>query len=136
MTHMFPNTGYCTRTDPPSNAFDAASPAAQAHVRYVGFEGIAGGRRLRFSVKSLGQPANEVTFDIPDTLFTGTAGVSIQDAAPMAYEKLVELLATEHACEATLFLTAADVTNYITRHDSHKRGHSRSDTTKATDVAA
>jgi hypothetical protein len=106
------------------SVFNPAAPAAKAHVRYLGFEGIAGGRRLRLRVKSTGQSAIEVTCDVADTTFNGTAGVSIQDAAPMAYEKLAEMLATEHTIEATkLFLTASDIADYISRHDSHKGRH-------------
>src|SRR5262245_31539519 len=87
-----------------------ASSPAKAKVRYLEFERIADGSRLRFHVKSTGQPAIEVTFDIPNTVFTSTFGVSIQDAAPMAYEKFADLLATEHSLEAmTLFLTVADI---------------------------
>jgi len=107
-----------------------------ADVRYIGFESIPEGRRLKFRVKSTSvKPAIEVTFDIPDAVFTSTVGVSIQDAAPMAYEKLVELLAKEHTLEATtLFLTMADIEAYINRHSSHKGGYSRSDKTKHIDV--
>jgi len=107
----------------------------KSYVRYIGFEGIADGRRLRFRVKATGQAAIEVTFDIPNTVFTGTVGVSIQDAAPMAFEKLVELLATENPLDTTrMFLTAADIAGYINRHDSHK-GHSRSER-RHIDIAA
>jgi len=106
--------------------FEVACSPAKAHVRYVGVERIAEGRRLRFRVTSTDKAAIEVTFDIPDTVFTSTFGVSIQDAAPMAYEKLVDLLAREHSLEATtLVLTAADIEAYINRHDSYKAGHSR-----------
>ena len=138
MRQSFPNGGHHTPADHLNiKALDAGSSPAKACVRYFGFEGIAGGRRLRFRVKSTGQAAIEVTFDIPDIVFTGTVGVSIQDAAPMAFEKLVELLATEHTLEATtLFLTVADIEAYIDHHDSHKRGHSRSNKTRQIDIAA
>src|SRR5262245_31664640 len=93
--------------DPWQIKFDA--DFAAAYVHYVGFEGIVGGRRLTFRVKSRGHSPLEVTCDIPDAAFTGTSGVLIQDAAPMAYEKLVELLTREQAFEATsFFLTPAD----------------------------
>jgi hypothetical protein len=116
--------------------FDAGRSLAKVYVRYLGFESIADGRRLRFRVKSTREAAIEVTFDIPVAVFTSTIGVSIQDAAPMAYEKLVELLETEHTLEATtLFLTAADIEAYINRHDSHKGGHYR-DKKRQTDIAA
>jgi len=138
MRQSFPNAGHHTPADRSNiKAFDAGYSPAKAYVRYVGFEGIDGGRRLKFRVKSTGQTAIEVTFDIPDTVFTGTVGVSIQDAAPMAFEKLVELLATENTLEATrLFLTDADIAAYLHRHESHKGKHSRSDSTTQTDVAA
>jgi len=138
MRQSFPNAGHHTPADRSNiQVFDAGSSPAKAFVRYVGFESIADGRRLKFRVKSTGEAAIEVIFDIPDTVFTGTVGVSIQDAAPMAYEKLVALLAEEHTLEATrLFVTAADIAAYINRHSSHKGGHSRSDSTRDTDVAA
>jgi hypothetical protein len=102
---------------------------ARAHVRYVGFEGIDGGRRLTFSVKSLGHNSVEITFEISDALFKDASGISIQDAAPMAYEKLIELLATEDTFDSNkLCLSQADVAQYITRHlSSQKRTHSTSD---------
>ena len=138
MRQSFPKAGQHTPADRSNiKAFDAGSSPAKAYVRYLGFEGIDGGRRLKFRVKSTGQTAIEVTFDIPDTVFTGTVGVSIQDAAPMAFEKLVEMLARDHTLEATrLFLTAADIVAYINRHDSHKGGRSRSDTARQIDIAA
>ena len=136
MRQSFPNAD--TPTDDSNiKAFDRAYSPAKAYVRYLGFESIADGRRLRFRVKSTGQPATEVIFDIPDTVFTSTVGVSIQDAAPMAYEKLVELLKKKHTLEATtLFLTVADIEAYMNRHDSRKGGHSRSDKTRQMDIAA
>ena len=70
------------------------------YVRYVGFGSIEGGRRLRFSVKSNGQKSGEVTIEISHASFTRASGISIQDAAPMAYEKIVELLATEDTVES------------------------------------
>jgi hypothetical protein len=119
-------------------AFHALCSPAKASVRYLGFESIADGRRLRFRVKSTGQAAIEVTFDIPHTVFTSTVGVSIQDAAPMAYEKLVELLTKKHTLEATtLFLTVADIEAYIDRHDDSNKGrYSRGDKTRHIDIAA
>jgi hypothetical protein len=100
MRQSFPNAYTCIDG---SNikTFDRACSPVKAYVRYLGFESIADGRRLRFRVKSTGQPAIEVIFDIPDTLFTSTVGVSVQDAAPMAYEKFVELLKRKHTLEAT-----------------------------------
>src|ERR1700751_1127026 len=73
---------------PPSNA------ASKPRVRYIGFESIEGGRRLRFSVKAIGHDPVEVTIEIADATFVGVPKISIQDAAPMAFEKIVELLAT------------------------------------------
>ena len=135
MRQSFPNANHHTPADGSNiTNFPTASSPAKAYVRYLGFESIADGRRLRFRVKSTGQPATEVTFDIPDTVFTNTIRVSIQDAAPMAYEKLMELLAKEHTLKVnTLFLTGADIEAYINRHSSHK-GHSRSDKTRHTEV--
>src|SRR5262245_46094294 len=60
------------------------------HVRYAGFESIEGGRRLKFALKPAGQESLEITIEISDAAFTNTRGISIQDAAPMAYEKIVE----------------------------------------------
>jgi hypothetical protein len=108
-------------------------------VRYVGFGSIEGGRRLRFSVKSPGHESVEITIDISEAAFAGASGISIQDAAPMAYEKIVELLATEDTLEPNkLCLTDADIAQYITRHiSSQKRAaHSMSDGKRRSDVAA
>jgi hypothetical protein len=136
MKEGFQNADHHNPTDCSNvSVFNPGAPAAKAHVRYLGFEGIAGGRRLRLQVKSSGHPPIEVTCDVADTTFNGTAGVSIQDAAAMAYEKLVEMLATEHTIETTkLFLTASDIANYISRHDSHK-GRQR-ESTREKDIAA
>ena len=130
-----PNAGHHTPAACSNiKVFDAGSSPARTYVRYLGFESIADGRRLNFRVKQTGQPAVEVTFDIPDTVFT--VGVSIQDGAPMAYEKLVGLLAQEHTLEETrLFVTPADIAAYINRHASQK-GRSRSESTRQTDIAA
>ena len=95
---------------------------ARARVRYVGFEGIDSGRRLRFSVKSLGHDSVDVTVKISDASFKGASGISFQDAAPMAYEKLVQLLATEDAIESKeLCLTDPDIAQYKARHLSSQK---------------
>jgi hypothetical protein len=96
---------------------------ARARVRYVGFEGIDSGRRLRFSVKSIGHDSVDVTVEISDASFKGPSGISIQDAAPMAYEKLVQLLATDDAIESKkVCLTEPDIAQYKARHlTSQKR---------------
>jgi hypothetical protein len=113
------------------NSFDG--DFAAAYVHYIGFEGIVGERRLTFRVKSPGHSPLDVTCDIPDAAFSGTSRLLIQDAAPMAYEKLVELLTREQTFEAaTFFLTPADIENYITRHASH-RGRSAAERTKQTE---
>src|SRR5438105_3271212 len=81
---------------------------AKPHVRYVGFEGTEGGRRLGFSVKSIGHESIEITIEVPDAAFTGASGISIQDAAPMAYEKITALLAKDDTLESNeLCLTEA-----------------------------
>jgi len=108
-------------------------------VRYVGFEGVEGGRRLTYSVKPVGFKAVEITVDISDAAVLGTSGLSIQDAAPMAYEKIVELTATTEGVveSAELCLTQTDIAKYISRHvTSQKLAHSRMDRTHPSDVAA
>jgi hypothetical protein len=108
---------------------------ARARVRYVGFEGIEGGRRLSFSVKSLGHDSVDITVEISDASFKGASGISIQDAAPMAYEKLVESLATEDALESkTLWLTEADIAQYMARHLSSQK-RAMSDRRQRSDLA-
>jgi hypothetical protein len=108
---------------------------ARARVRYVGFEGIEGGRRLSFSVKSLGHDSVHITVEISDASFKGASGISIQDAAPMAYEKLVELLGTEDTFESkTLGLTEADIAQYIARHLSSQK-RAMSDRRQRSDLA-
>jgi hypothetical protein len=135
VTQSSKNTNQHTRNNTSKiETFGSESPAS--FVRYLGFECIADGRRLGFRVKSRGRDAVEVTFDIPDVAFTGKFGVSLQDAAPMAYEKLVEMLATDpdYVLEArTFFLTAEDLVKYVTRHHSYKNRHS---TSRQTGIAA
>jgi hypothetical protein len=114
----------------PSNA------PARARVRYVGFEAIDGGRRLPFSVKSLGHDSADITIEISDSSFKRPCGISIQDAAPMAYEKLVQLLTTERAFESkTLCLTEADIAQYVARHLSPQK-RTMSDRRQRSDLAA
>lgn len=102
---------------------------AKPHVRYVGFEGNEDGRRLGFSVKSIGHEWVQLTIEVSDAAFAAASGISIQDAAPMAYEKIVELLAKEDTLQTNeLCLTEADIARYITRHlSSQNRAHSVSD---------
>jgi len=111
---------------------------AKSHVRYIGFESIDAGRRLSFRVKPNDREAVDVTFDVPDAPFITISGISIQDAAPMAYEKLVQILATETALDSeTLRLTDADIAQYLNRHlSSQKRAHSTRDEKHEPDVAA
>ena len=108
------------------------------NVRYVGFESIEGGRRLRFSVKSAGHGSIEFTIEISDAAFIGARGISIQDAAPMAYEKIVELLVTQDVVDSNqLFLTDADIAKYIVHHlSSQKRASSMSHGRRRSDIAA
>ena len=101
---------------------EPSNTPAKARVRYVGFEGIDDGRRLTFSVKSLGHESVDIKFDISNSSFRGASGISIQDAAPMAYEKLVELLAAGGTFDSEkLRLTEADIAQYITRHFSSQK---------------
>jgi len=110
----------------------------KARVRYVGFEAIDGGRRLTFALKPFGHDSVEITFEISDALLKDAAGISIQDAAPMAYEKLIELLATEDTFDANkLCLNQADIAKYTARHlSSQKRTHSTSEGSRRSDVVA
>jgi hypothetical protein len=111
---------------------------AKPHVRYVGFEGTEDGRRLGFSVKSIGHESVQITIEVSDAAFTRASGISIQDAAPMAYEKIVELLAKEDTLGPNeLCLTEADIARYITRHlSSQKRAYSVRDGRRRRDIAA
>jgi hypothetical protein len=112
---------------------------AKPHLRYVGFEGTAGGGRLLgFSLKTIGHEPVEITIEVSDAAFTGTYGISIQDAAPMAYEKIVELLAKEDTLEPNeLCLTESDIARYISRHvSSQKRASSVKDGRGRSDAAA
>ena len=112
--------------------------AAKPYVRYLGFEAIEGRRRLIFSVKTIGHKSVEITIEISDADFTGVRGISIQDAAPMAFEKIVDLLATQNTLEPNkLCLTDIDIAKYINRHvSSQKRASSRDDGSPPSDVAA
>jgi hypothetical protein len=108
---------------------DSTAPA-KPHVRYLGFESINSGRRLRFRVKSNRHESVEVTFDIADAVFIGTPGISIQDAAPMAYEKLVAFLSAGGTLESDkLDLTNVDVAQYLDRHVSTPKRAGKSSST-------
>jgi hypothetical protein len=88
-------------------------------LRYVGFEAIQSRRRLKFVAKAPGRDAVGITVDIPAAAFTGRPGIAIQDAAPMAYDKLVQLLYTEDARELKeVRLTGEDIVEYRSRHPS------------------
>jgi hypothetical protein len=111
--------------------------SAKTHVRYAGFESTEGGRCLWFSVSAAGREPIRITIQLSDAAFTATPGISIQDAAPMAYEKIVGLLATQDFINSNeLSLTDADIAQYIDRHrSSQKRAFSASDR-KPFDIAA
>src|SRR5262249_37339181 len=97
--------------------FKPSTSPAKPHVTYDGFESIDGVRRLVFLVKSVQNESIEVTVDIPDALFTAVRGISIQDAAPMVYEKIVSLLTNQGTINSNdLSLTDVDVRQYIDRH--------------------
>jgi hypothetical protein len=115
-----------------------SKPPAKWHVRYIGFESIDAGRRLSFRVKPNGCEPVDVTFDVPDAPFINRSGLSIQDAAPMAYEKLVQILATEAALDSeTLRLTDADIAQYLNRHlSSQKRPYLSRDEKDESNLAA
>jgi hypothetical protein len=113
-----------------------AELSARSRVRYLGFEPIEGGRRLKFFVRLNASESVEIALDIADAVFTRASGLTIQDAAPMAYEKLVELIAGDAFDTSRLCLTDADAARYRTRHtSSQKRAYSTNDGTP-TDVAA
>ena len=73
-------------------------------------------------MKPTGHESLNITIEISDVAITGTSGISIQDAAPMAFEKIVELLGTKDGLESNeLCLTDADIAQYITRHASPRK---------------
>ena len=112
--------------------------SATAHVRYDGFESTESGRCLWFSVSAAGRESIRITIQVSEAAFAATPGISIQDAAPMAYEKIVGLLATQDFINSNeLCLSDADITQYIERHrSSQKRAFSASDRKRRFDVAA
>ena len=121
-----------TTTGPPN-----AEALARGRVRYLGFEPIEGGRRLRFHVKLNANESVDIALDIADGVFTRASGFTIQDAAPMAYEKLVELLAGDAFDPSRLSLTDEDAARYRNRHlSSQKRVYSSNDGTPGSGVAA
>jgi hypothetical protein len=131
MTDRLPNA---SPTDSKTTISSAEGLLARTHVRYIGFEAIPEGRQLRFCVKTPGQSSTEVAFNVPYRMFNGIAGVSLQDAPLMAYEKLLGILAKEHSLlPTTIRLTAADIEAYVSRHDSQK---SRSVRPRQTKIAA
>ena len=106
-------------------------------VLYMGFESIDFGRRLKFRVKWNHHESLHVTIDVADGIFTAATGISIQDAAPMAYEKLIERLATGSLESDRFCLTNVDVERYLDRHMSQqKRTSSLADESRQSDIAA
>ena len=107
------------------------------HVRYLGFESICGGRRLRFAMKSVGHESSELTVDVSDAAFISARGISIQDAAPMAYEKIVGLLMTQDNIDSNqLSLNDADVALYVMRHVSSEKSKFSISDRRRSDIAA
>ena len=101
---------------------EASKVAPKPHVRYLGFESTQEGRRLTFRVRPIEDAPTDVIIDIRPSDFVG-ARIGIQDAALIGYEKLMDLLNTEHTLASTTFcLTDEDIARYISRHiDTHKR---------------
>jgi len=89
-------------------------------------------------VKAAGGESIRITIQVSDAAFIATPGISIQDAAPMAYEKIVGLLATQDLIDSNeLCLTDRDAAQYIDRHlSSQKRAFSASDRKRRFDIAA
>jgi len=113
-----------------------SNAAGKPRVRYIGFESIEGGRRLRFSVKPIGHDSVEITMKIPDETFVGIREISIQDAAPMAFEKIVEL-ATKGTLESSeLCLTDTDIKQYVAGHASSQKRAYEMVGRRRSDVAA
>jgi hypothetical protein len=110
--------------------------STKAHVRYAGFESTESGRCLWFSVSAAGRESIRITIQVSDAAFTATPGISIQDAAPMAYEKIVGLVAMQDFNGSSeLCLTDADITQYMYRHRSSQK-RAASDRKRRFDVAA
>ena len=116
---------------------EAAKVAPKPHVRYLGFESIQDGRRLTFRVRPIEDHPRDVMVDIRHAAFVGTR-IGIQDAALIGYEKLMDLLSTEHTLASTIFcLTDEDIARYISRHiDTHKRADSTTEQSLPSDRAA
>ena len=114
-----------TNVTPLNPQLSISQPAPR--VRYEGFENIEDGRCLRFSVKSTQDEAIEITVNVSHALFKSVSGISLQDAAPMAFEKIVSLLAAQELIGSSdMRLTDADVQQYIYRHlTSQKRTSER-----------
>jgi hypothetical protein len=103
-------------------ALDIPKAPPKFVVRYVGFEAVEGGRRLKFWVKTAERVTMEVTLDVMSAAFINQPEVSLQDVAPMAYEKIGALLAAEGRLDpCQLCLTDEDISQYRTRHRSAQR---------------
>ena len=112
--------------------------SAKPHLRYAGFEATETGRCLWFSVSGAGRGATRITVQVSDAQFMAAPGISIQDAAPMAYEKILDLLAMQDLIDSSeLCLTDADITQYIYGHrNSPKRAFFSTSDRKQFDTAA
>jgi hypothetical protein len=110
---------------------------SKAIVRYFGFKAFEGGRRLRFSVKTAAQDRVEVTFEVVSSAFINKSEVSLQDAVPMAYEKIGALLAAEGRLDpCQLCLTDEDIAEYIARHRSAQKEAALVNRGREGDIAA
>jgi len=94
------------------------SNSNKLNIRYLGFEGAAGGgRRLDFSVTAPGQTARRVSCEIPASAFTGASRITFQESAAVCYEKLRDVLEREREIQDRLCLrlTDADIQQYRPR---------------------
>jgi hypothetical protein len=98
-------------------ALNSQASKARTLVRYLGFEVVEGHRRLNFSVKPFGVQPLDVTIRIPDSALTGRFRISVQDAVPIAYDKLVRLSNSDGGCHAEdMSLTDEDIAQYRKFH--------------------
>ena len=88
------------------------------HIRYLGFEvGDDGGRRLQYTITSVGRPARRAMIAVPSAAFMGPQRISFQDASVVGYERLrFELLGnTREEANYSITLTAEDIERFRPR---------------------
>ena len=88
------------------------------NIRYLGFEGLAGGGRcLHYSITSPGEAPRRVRMEIPPEAFGGDRRVAFQESTTICYEKLRSEIERQVEMQSPMHfrITAADIEEFRPR---------------------